>query len=142
MANLNKVILIGRLTATPELKQTASGLNVTSFSIAVNRRFAKPGEANNADFIDIVCWRQQAEFVCKYFTKGNPICIVGSIQTRNWQDKDGKNRKTTEVVADEVQFVESKKDGGGFRSNDGEPAFQSSDFSDFKELGDEDELPF
>ena len=98
MASFNKVILIGHLTADPELKQTTSGLPVTSFSIGVNRRFTKQGEQPQTDFINIVCWRQTAEFVARYFTKGKPILICGSLQTRSWVDKDGNKRYTTEDV--------------------------------------------
>ncbi|MFR5864005.1 MAG: single-stranded DNA-binding protein [Acutalibacteraceae bacterium] len=109
MASFNKVILIGHLTADPELKQTTSGLPVTSFSIGVNRRFTKQGEQPQTDFINIVCWRQTAEFVARYFTKGKPILICGSLQTRSWVDKDGNKRYTTEVVADEATFVERSR---------------------------------
>ena len=107
--NLNKVILGGRLTASPEMKQTPSGVAVTSFSVAVNRRYAKEGE-QTADFINVVAWRGTAEFICKYFKKGSSICIVGSIQTRAWTDQSGNKRYATEVVADEAYFVDSKSD--------------------------------
>ena len=102
---LNVVVLTGRLVADPELKHTSSDLPVTSFSIAVNRKFVKSGEERQADFIDIVAWRSTAEFICKYFKKGNLIAIEGSIQTRTYQDKDGKNRKVFEVIANNVHFV-------------------------------------
>ena len=105
----NLVVLTGRLTADPELKTTQSGLSVTSFSIAVDRRF-RSGEERQTDFINIVAWRQQAEFVAKYFKKGNLIGIQGSIQTRKYTDKNGNNRTAFEVVADNIQFVESKRD--------------------------------
>ena len=104
--NLNKVILAGRLTADPELKTTPSGLSVTSFTVAVDRRF---GKEKQTDFISCVAWRQTAEFVTKYFVKGSAICIVGSIQTRKYTDKNGNNRIAVEVLADEATFVESKK---------------------------------
>lgn len=104
MASFNKVILIGNMTADPELKQTTSGISVCTFSIAINRRFAKEGE-QNVDFISIVAWRQQAEFVSKYFKKGMPILICGQLQTRTWTDNQGQKRYATEVVADEVSFV-------------------------------------
>ena len=110
MASFNKVILIGHLTADPELKQTTSGLPVTSFSIGVNRRFTKQGEQPQTDFINIVCWRQTAEFVARYFTKGKPILICGSLQTRSWVDKDGNKRYTTEVVADELEVLQGLAD--------------------------------
>lgn len=109
MASFNKVILIGNLTAHPELKQTASGLSVCSFNIAVNRRTSKDGE-QACDFITIVAWRQTAEFVAKYFTKGKPILVCGQIQTRSYQDSQGNKRTATEVVADGVSFVESAAD--------------------------------
>lgn len=102
---MNKVILMGRLTADPELKTTPSGISVTSFSIAVDRNYVKQGEERQADFINIVCWRQRAEFVCRYFTKGQLIALDGSIQTRQYQDKNGNNRTAFEVVADNVYFT-------------------------------------
>ncbi|MBE6596860.1 MAG: single-stranded DNA-binding protein [Ruminococcaceae bacterium] len=102
--SFNKVILIGNMTADPELKQTQSGVSVCSFSIAVNRRFTKDGE-QNVDFINIVAWRQQAEFVTKYFRKGKPILVCGQLQTRSWTDNQGNKRYATEVVADEVAFA-------------------------------------
>ena len=106
MASFNKVILIGNMTADPELKQTTGGTSVCSFSIAVNRRFAKADQGQqNVDFINIVTWRQQAEFVSRYFKKGNPILICGQLQTRSWNDNQGQKRYATEVVADEVSFV-------------------------------------
>ena len=108
MASFNKAILIGNMTADPELKQTASGLSVCSFSIAVNRKFAPEG-AQNVDFINIVAWRQQAEFITRYFKKGMPILICGQIQTRTWSDNQGNKRYATEVIADEVSFVNSKE---------------------------------
>lgn len=105
MADLNKVILMGHMTADPELKQTASGISVCSFSIGVNRRYSKADQGQQSvDFINIVTWRQQAEFVSRYFKKGSSIVICGSIQTRNWTDQNGQKRYATEVVADEVSF--------------------------------------
>ena len=102
----NKVILIGNMCADPELKQTQGGLSVCSFSIAVNRKAAKN---NECDFITIQAWRQQAEFVSKYFKKGSPILVCGSLQTRTWSDNNGNKRYATEVVADEISFVGSKE---------------------------------
>lgn len=104
----NLVVLTGRLTADPELKTTPNGVSVTSFSIAVERRY-KQGEERQADFINIVAWRGAAEFISKYFSKGSMIGIEGSIQTRKYQDKNGNNRTAFEVVANNVQFVEFKK---------------------------------
>lgn len=105
---MNKAILVGRLTADPELKATANGVSVCSFTVAVNRRFARAGEERKADFINCVAWRQTAEFICNYFAKGRMIGIVGSIQTRDWTDADGRKRYATEVIADEAYFTESK----------------------------------
>lgn len=147
MASLNKVILIGNLVADPELKQTQNGIMVTTFRIAVSRKFTRAGEQPQADFIDIVCWRQQAEFVTRYFTKGKPILICGSIQTRTWTDKDNNKRYSTEVVADEVSFVERKSDSTSF-SRDFDTAQQAPSYSSpkanssFEELSADDELPF
>lgn len=107
--NINKSILGGRLTADPELKQTASGISACTFTIAVNRRYAKDGQ-QDADFINCQAWRQTAEFICKYFKKGSSIAIAGSIQTRNWTDNNGQKRYATEVVADEAYFVDGKND--------------------------------
>lgn len=106
--NLNKVILGGRLTANPELKYTKTDAPVTSFTIAVDRKYSKDSE-KKADFITIVAWRQTAEFICKYFLKGSAIIICGELQTRSWKDADGNKRYATEVVASEVSFAESKK---------------------------------
>ena len=105
--NLNKVILAGRLTKDSELRTTTSGTPVTQFDIAVNRRGAKDDQQPQTDFITVVAWRQTAEFITRYFKKGNAICVVGSIQTR-YSDKNNQKRTATEVVADEAYFVESK----------------------------------
>ena len=105
--NLNKVILGGRLTADVELKQTASGVSVCSFSLAVNRKYTRESE-QQTDFISCVAWRGTAEFIAKYFRKGSSICVWGSIQTRSWQDSTGNKKFATEVVVDEAMFVDSK----------------------------------
>jgi single-strand DNA-binding protein len=115
---MNKVILMGRLTADPEMRQTPNGVTVASFRIAVNRRFAKEGQ-QTADFISCVAWRQTAEFVCRYFRKGNMIAVVGSIQTRDWNDSEGKRRYTTEVVVEEVNFTGEKTSGGAAQGQSG-----------------------
>lgn len=110
MANLNfnKVILGGRLTADPELKTTPSGISVTSFTVAVNRRFGgKDGEQAQADFFNVTAWRATAEFICKFFRKASSICVMGSLQTRSWE-KDGAKHYATEIVADEAYFVDAK----------------------------------
>ena len=138
----NLVVLTGRLTADPELRYTTNNIPVTSFSIAVNRRY-KAGEESQADFINIVAWRQTAEFVTKYFKKGSMIGIEGSIQTRKYVDKDtGKNRTAFEVIANNVQFVESRRDG--VAAGDAQPAasFNNTDSGDFSVIAPDDDLPF
>ncbi len=107
--SLNRVIIMGRLTATPELKTTPNGVEVTSFSVAVDRNYAKQGEERQSDFINVVAWRNTASFICKYFSKGSMIAIDGSLQTRSFQAKDGSKRYITEVVADTVSFTGEKK---------------------------------
>ena len=108
--NFNKVILGGRIARDPELKTTQSGLSVTQFSIAVNRKSTKEQQAPQADFINVTAWRNTAEFITKFFRKGSSICIVGSLQTRSFTDKTGSKREVTEVVADEAYFVDSKQE--------------------------------
>ena len=137
----NLVVLTGRLTADPELRYTANNTPVTSFSIAVSRRY-KAGEEAQADFINIVAWRQTAEFVTKYFQKGSMIGIEGSIQTRRYVDKEtGKNRTAFEVIANNVQFVESKRDGAAVA--DAQPSFSNATAGDFTAMAaDDDDLPF
>ncbi len=140
----NLVVLTGRLTADPELRYTPSNIPVTTFSIAVSRRY-KAGEEAQADFINIVAWRQTAEFVTKYFQKGSMIGIEGSIQTRRYVDKDtGKNRTAFEVVANNVQFVESKRDGAAAQSTEAPASFSNAGASEFTDLsgGADDDLPF
>jgi single-strand DNA-binding protein len=136
MAALNKVILIGRLTADPELKQTPSGVAVTSFTIAVDRQATKEGK-KETDFINIVAWRKTAEFISKYFNKGSAIIVCGSIQTRSWKDSEGKNRYATEVVASEVSFAEAKKASANISITAEENKTES-----FVEVDDADGLPF
>lgn len=106
---INRVILMGRLVSDPELKTTSSGIECTNFRIAVDRGYVKQGEERKADFIDIVCWRQTAAFVCRYFGKGSMIAVEGQLQTRTYQAKDGNTRYVVEVVADNVSFTGEKK---------------------------------
>ena len=151
--NLNKVVLCGRLTADPELKQTTSGIAVVSFTLAVNRRYTSKGTDGaqaqpQADFISVVAWRQTAEFISRYFRKGSALCITGSIQTRSWQDSQGQKRYATEVVADEAMFVDSKNEGGSangqFADTYNAPSYSSAPASapKFEELKTDDDLPF
>lgn len=130
----NKVILVGNLTADVELKQSTSGVSVCSFNIAVNRKMAKN---NECDFITIVAWRQTAEFVCKYFKKGNPILVCGSLQTRSWKDNKGNNRTAVEVVVDEVSFV-------GHKESSQAPTYQpyTPNSQNFESITDQEGLPF
>lgn len=140
--NFNKVILGGRMTADPELKQTTSGLPVCSFSLAVNRKFQKEGE-QQADFINCVAWRQTAEFISRYFKKGSSICVVGSIQTRTWTDTNNQKRYATEVIVDEAMFVDSKSDGGQAQPGGYVPeAYTEPATPKFEELSTDSDLPF
>ena len=110
---LNKIFIMGRLTRDPELRRTQSGTAVTSFSLAVDRDFKSQSGEKETDFIDVVAWRSTAEFVAKYFTKGRMAVVEGRLQIRDWKDKDGNNRRSAEVVADNIYFGDSKRDGAG-----------------------------
>ena len=138
---LNKVILTGRLTATPELKTTTGGNSVTSFSVAVQRQFKSADGNYQTDFINIVAWRNTAEFITRYFEKGQLIAIVGSIQTRSYEDRNGQKRTAFEVVAEEAQFVESKKDSARSVDEFKAPPVTGGNDMAFEEVSD-DELPF
>ena len=151
--NLNKVVLAGRLTSDPELKQTASGVSVLSFTVAVNRRYASKNSDQaepQADFINVVAWRQTAEFISKYFKKGSAICLTGSIQTRNWQDQQGQRRYATEVVADDAMFVDSRNESGASTSTytpdaySNAPSYSSNPGTapNFEDHNTDDDLPF
>ena len=141
---MNKAILVGRLTKDPELKTTASGVNVCSFTIAVNRRFKNSEGGYDADFINCVAWRQQAEFISKYFSKGRMVGICGSIQTRNYDREDGQRVYVTEVVVDEVSFVDSKSQADSTPANTNTNASASSFGADdgFIPMPADDDLPF
>ena len=147
---LNKIILMGRLTRDPELRRTGSGTAVTSFSLAVDRDFKSQSGEKETDFIDIVAWRNTAEFVSKYFTKGRMAVVEGRLQIRDWTDRDGGKRRSAEVVADNVYFGDSRRDSadGGYAPSysapvPGRSAAPVSGHSDFAEIGEEDgELPF
>lgn len=148
---LNHIVLMGRLTRDPELRRTQTGTAVASFSLAVERDFAsRDGGERQTDFIDIVAWRQTAEFVSKYFSKGRMAVVSGRLQLRDWTDKDGNKRRSAEVIADNIYFGDSKRDsasGGDYAP----PAYSESaggyttpvTGSDFTELSDDDgDLPF
>ena len=158
--NLNKVILAGRLTADPELKQTPSGVSLVTFSLAVNRRFPSrdgQGQQPEADFFRITAWRNTAEFIAKYFRKGSAICICGSIQNRSWTDQNGQKRYMTDIIAEEANFVESRNAqdsmpgmGMGMPSMGTPDAFSAPAYSSpvqssapkFEEIKTDDDLPF
>ena len=111
---LNHIVIMGRLTKDPELRTTQSGVSVTSFTLAVDRDFKnRDSGEKSTDFIDVVAWRQTAEFVCKYFSKGRMAVAEGRLQIRDWKDRDGNNRRSAEIVADNVYFGDSKRDNGG-----------------------------
>ncbi|HAH78373.1 MAG TPA: single-stranded DNA-binding protein, partial [Ruminococcaceae bacterium] len=107
---LNVAVIMGRFVADPELRHTSSGISVTSFTLAVDRSYVKAGAERQTDFIDVVAWRNTAEFVCKYFRKGQLAAVQGSIQTRTYTDRSGIKRKAFEIVADNVHFAEPKRD--------------------------------
>ena len=148
---LNHIIIMGRLTRDPELRRTGSGVAVASFTLAVDRDFSpKDGGERETDFIDCVAWRQTGEFVSKYFTKGRMAVVSGRLQIRSWNDKDGNKRRTAEIVADNVYFGDSKRDGDTGSSFGAAPASfggyaapAAPAASDFAMLDDDDaQLPF
>lgn len=162
---LNVVAIMGRLVADPELRSTQSGVSVCSFRIACDRNYAPQGQQRQADFIDIVAWRQTAEFVCKYFQKGSMIAIDGSLQTRQYTDKNGNNRTAVEVLANNVSFTGSKNssnngngnsNGGSYQSTpsyqsarpaapavvEAAPSYSAGSNDDFAVIDDSDDLPF
>ena len=150
--NLNKVILCGRLTADPELRQTNSGIAVVRFTLAVNRRTSRNADGSQAqpqaDFISVVAWRERAEFISRYFRKGSALCVTGSIQTSSWQDQQGQKRYATEVVADEAMFVDSKNESGAAGGQYNTDSYNAPSYSspasapNFEELKTDDDLPF
>ena len=154
---INRVVLMGRLVADPELKTTASGVSVTTFRIAVDRSYVKSGEERQADFFDIVAWRYTAEFICKHFRKGSLIAIDGQLQSRTYQANDGSKRYVVEVVADNASFTGERRDAsasyggysqGGFNQpapqtfQEQAPAYSNGSSQDFMEVQLDDDLPF
>ena len=147
---LNRIVIMGRLTRDPELRRTQNGTAVTSFSVAVDRDFKSRDNGEKAtDFIDVVAWRQTAEFVCQYFTKGRMAVVEGRLQIRDWKDKDGNNRRSAEVVADNIYFGDSKRDGQQSGGDYAPPAYGSPTDSytapaggGFAEIEEDGELPF
>lgn len=144
---LNKIFIMGRLTRDPELRHTQSGTPVASFTLAVDRDFKTQDGEKQTDFIDCVAWRNSAEFVSKYFSKGRMAVVEGRLQIRDWTDRDGNKRRSAEVVADNIYFGDSKKpeNGGYNRQQGGDYAPPSDNYGDnqFTELEEDDgELPF
>lgn len=156
---LNVVAIMGRLVADPELRTTTQGNSVCSFRIACDRSYVQRGQERQADFIDIVAWRQQADFVSKYFRKGSMIAVEGSLQTRNYQDKNGNNRTAVEVVANNISFAGAKRQNGQnapsyeqqtasyvqqakAAQNAPQPAYTQGSMDDFAVINDNDDLPF
>ena len=155
---LNVAAIMGRLVADPELRHTPNGIAVTTFTLAVDRSYSRAGTERQTDFIDVVAWRQTAEFVCKYFSKGRMMAVTGSIQTRNYEDKQGNKRKAFEIVANDVSFADSKRDSSGSAPgsydsapavqqrpaaySEPAPAYSSGSNEDFEEILGDDDLPF
>lgn len=157
----NRVILMGRLTRDPELRTTQSGISMCHISVAVDRQFAKQGEERQADFFDVTLWRQSAEFVCKYFSKGQMIHIEGRLQNNNYTDNDGVKHYSQAVIADSVSFCGDKKQSGGsapepqgaagvpaqnrtapVKAAQAPPPALDDDLSDFEEILSDGEVPF
>ena len=155
---LNVAAIMGRLVADPELRHTPNDIAVTTFTLAVDRSYSRAGTELQTDFIDVVAWRQTAEFVCKYFSKGRMMAVTGSIQTRNYEDKQGNKRKAFEIVANDVSFADSKRDSSGSAPgsydsapavqqrpaaySEPAPAYSSGSNEDFEEILGDDDLPF
>lgn len=133
---LNRIIVMGRLTRDPELRRTNSGIAVASFTVAVDRDFKSQSGDKETDFIDIVAWRNTAEFVSKYFSKGRMAVVEGRLQLRDWTDKEGNKRRAAEIVADNVYFGDSKRDGGD------NPGYAPAPSGGFTEIEDDGDLPF
>ncbi|MCL2057269.1 MAG: single-stranded DNA-binding protein [Oscillospiraceae bacterium] len=153
----SKTIIVGRLTRDPELRQTTGGVSVVSFSVAVNRSYTPKGGERQTDFYEVVAWRQTAEFVCRYFSKGSAILAEGSMESRTYKDKEGNDRRVWELIASNVSFVESKASASANRQDYGLPpeppasvgaisapaAYTSGTVEDFTEIDDDDgDLPF
>ncbi len=145
--NFNKVIIGGRLTGDPELKQTPSGVSVVNFTVAVNRRFNKDGEESVADFFTVTAWRQTAEFICKYFRKGSSISIVGNLQSKSWTDQDGNKHYSVSIEVEEASFVDSKSEAPvAVQQASSTPApmpiYTGESAPNFEAIADDEDLPF
>lgn len=150
---LNVVAIMGRLVADPELKTTPTGINVCAFRIACDRSFVQQGQQRQADFVDVVAWRHNADFLCKHFAKGSMVAVQGRLQTRQYQDRNGNKRTAVEVVADSLSFAGSSKKPGGQAVDEGgeaspsdyrdpTPAYSQGDADNFAVIDDNDDLPF
>ena len=150
---LNVVAIMGRLVADPELKTTPTGINVCAFRIACDRSFVQQGQQRQADFVDVVAWRHNADFLCKHFAKGSMVAVQGRLQTRQYQDRNGNKRTAVEVVADSLSFAGSSKKPGGQAVDEGgeappsdyrdpAPAYSQGSADDFAVIDDNDDLPF
>ncbi len=139
---LNTAILMGRLTKDPELRTTQNGTSVTSFTVAADREYVRQGEERQTDFINVVAWRQTAEFVSRYFKKGSMIAVQGSIQTRNYEDKNGNKRTAVEVIADKVSFCGSKAESGNSAPVDAKANASDYTVINTNDSGEDDGLPF
>ncbi len=149
---LNVIAVMGRLVADPELRKTTNGISTTTFAIACDRNFVKAGTERQTDFFDIVAWRQTAEFACKYFRKGQLIAVNGSLQTRTYEDREGKKRKVYEIVADNLHFADSKAGGAPHSADDTAglprpapqeaPSYSAGAPDDFAVIDDSEDLPF
>ena len=161
---LNVAVIMGRLVADPELRHTSSDIAVTSFTVAVDRSYTKAGSERQTDFIDVVAWRSTAEFISRYFKKGSMIVVQGSIQTRTYEDRNGNKRKAVEILADNVNFGESKRSDSGQNASapsynnqsygashetpkqaaysEPAPTYSSGSSGDFEEIIGDDDLPF
>ncbi len=154
MASFNKVILLGNMVADPELRQTTSGKSVCSFRIAVQRTFSRNADGeSNTDFFTVNAWDKRAEFVCRYFKKGNAILVCGNLQNRSWTDNQGQKRYATEINADEITFGSSASNGGAQSSAPAEaqgytpstystPSFSNAPGANFEDIPDDGSLPF
>ncbi len=141
---LNKIFIMGRLTRDPELRRTQNGTAVTSFTMAVDRDFKNADGTKDTDFIDVVAWRNTAEFVSKYFAKSRMAVVEGRLQLRDWTDKDGNKRRNAEVLADNIYFGDSKKEGdssGGYKAA-GKAVDVEPEAGDFAEVEDDGDIPF
>ena len=145
MASFNKVILVGNMTADPELKQTTAGTSVCSFNVAVNR-FSKEPDSKKVDFFSVVAWQAKAEFVSRYFKKGSPILVCGRLENREWSDKQGNKRISTEIIAEEITFVGNKESSTEAKNEPSAQPYMPSAYTqnsqNFEEIPNDGDLPF